>query len=85
MSGFATNEQIDELVLHRIKTDEMTRPWRGMTIGMLLHQSGLKLAPVPNGDVSPLWLGSEHGNRSCQRLRKKGLIRYCRKGGWLPA
>jgi len=84
MSEFATNNQIDALVLHRISTDEMSRPWRGMTIGMLLAGSGLPLAPVPNGEKSPLWLGTEHGNRACQRLRKKGLVRYSRKEGWLP-
>ena len=84
MSNFATNQEIDDIVLRRLRADQESRPFRGLTIGAILLGARIPLKPVPNGEKSPLWLAQEHGNRSCQRLRKKGLVRYDTKDGWLP-
>ena len=84
MSNFATNAEIDDLVLRRLRADHESRPFRGLTIGAIILGARFTLKPVPNGEQSSLWLAQEHGNRSCQRLRRKGLIRHDSKDGWLP-
>ena len=85
MKLFASNQEIDALLLEQIQTAELSRPLRGLSLAMALHHSGLDLRPAPGGERSPIWQAQEHANRSCQRLREKGLVRYCSQNGWIPA
>ena len=81
-----SNNDIDDLVLNNMKTksgktDKLTNI---RLSGILLRSFNAgELKMVPHGEKSQFWLASEHINRSCQRLRKRGLIQFIPKEGWI--
>ena len=77
----ASNTEVDNLVFTLIAEGRH----RSLEIGVALTRLlGTRLKPISDISPSGTWLGSEHANRSCQRLRKRGLVSYSAKEGWTP-
>ncbi len=76
------NDIIDQTILGYLQR-EAERKSYGNPHSTLCKVIGHLQMPPPSAKCPAHWWRSELVNRSCQRLKRKGLIRYDRKRGWL--
>lgn len=80
----ASNTEIDVAVFCGIQSVQGMPITNAYLVGFLHSRLGGRLPLTPAMEQDNLCQrASEHANRSCQRLRKRGLLRYSHKGGWV--
>ncbi len=81
-----TTSTIDETIHRYIATHTGGAPITNVTLGARLSREFPgRLQEATSRPTNPVWVGCEHANRSCQRLKRAGRVSYSRKTGWIPA